>query len=62
LGGEEVTGGRNEPLPQRYRIRVRGHLGETIRSAFAAVQARASGADTELTARGHMVSPFAVGE
>ena len=49
LGGERVTGGRNEPRPHRYRIRVRGRLGETIRSAFPALQARASGADTVLT-------------
>ena len=44
-----MTGARNEPLPQRYRIRVRGRLGETMRSAFPALQARASGADTVLT-------------
>jgi hypothetical protein len=49
LGGEQVTSGRDEPPPQRYRIRVRGRLGETIRSAFPALQARASGADTVLT-------------
>jgi len=33
----------------RYRIRVRGRLGETIRSAFPALQAHASGGDTVLT-------------
>jgi hypothetical protein len=44
-----VTGGRNEPPPHRYRIRVRGRLGETIRSAFPALQARARGGDTVLT-------------
>jgi hypothetical protein len=44
-----VTSGHNDPPPQRYRIRVRGRLGETIRSAFPALQARASGADTVLT-------------
>jgi hypothetical protein len=32
-----------------YRISVRGHLGETILSAFPALQARRSGADTVLT-------------
>ena len=31
------------------RIRVRGRLGQTIRSAFPALQARASGGDTVLT-------------
>jgi hypothetical protein len=44
-----VTGVRNDPPPHRYRIRVRGRLGETIRYAFPALQARASGGDTVLT-------------
>ena len=48
-GGEHVTGPRNDPPPHRYRIRVRGHLGQTICSAFPALQARASGGDTVLT-------------
>jgi len=48
-GGEHVTGGCTGPPPHRYRIRVRGPLGETIRSAFPALQARASGGDTVLT-------------
>jgi hypothetical protein len=47
--GENVTGAHNDPRPHRYRIRVRGRLGETIRSAFPALQARASGGDTVLT-------------
>ena len=34
---------------QRYQIRVRGRLGQTIRSAFPALQARAEGGDTVLT-------------
>ena len=49
VGGEHVTGARNDPLPYRYRIRVRGSLGQTIRGAFPALQARASGGDTVLT-------------
>jgi hypothetical protein len=49
VGGEHVTGARDDPPPHRYRIRVRGHLGETMRSAFPALQARASGGDTVLT-------------
>lgn len=35
--------------PQRYEIRVSGQLGETIRSAFPALRARADGGDTVLT-------------
>jgi hypothetical protein len=34
---------------QRYQIRVRGQLGQTIRSAFPALRARAEGGDTVLT-------------
>ena len=48
-GGEDVTGARHDPPPHRYRIRVRGRLGETICSAFPALQAQASGGDTVLT-------------
>ena len=33
----------------QYRIRVHGHLGATIRSAFPTLQAQASGRDTVLT-------------
>ena len=44
-----MTGTRNDRPPHRYRIRVRGRLGQTIRCAFPALQARASGGDTELT-------------
>ena len=33
----------------RYQIRVRGRLGQTIRSAFPALRARADGGDTVLT-------------
>lgn len=44
-----MTSARNNPPPHRYRIRIRGHLGQTIRCAFPALQARASGGDTVLT-------------
>ena len=40
---------QREPWPQQYQIRVRGRLGETIRSAFPALRARAEGGDTVLT-------------
>jgi hypothetical protein len=35
--------------PVRYRIRVRGGLGRTIRAAFPALRAQAQGQDTVLT-------------
>jgi hypothetical protein len=48
-------GDADEPAPeagaarrQQYQIRVRGQLGETIRSAFPALRARAEGGDTVL--------------
>src|SRR5262245_51673667 len=44
-----MTGADNDPPPHRYRIRVRGHLGETMRSAFPTLEARARGGDTVLT-------------
>jgi hypothetical protein len=44
-----LTGRYHSPRPRRYEIRVRGRLGETIRSAFPALQARARGDDTVLT-------------
>jgi hypothetical protein len=47
--GENVTAERGDPPPYRYCIRVRGRLGETICSAFPALQAQASGGDTVLT-------------
>ena len=42
-------GAHRESLPQRYQIRVRGRLGQTIRSAFPALEARGDGGDTVLT-------------
>jgi hypothetical protein len=44
-----VTVAPDDPPPHRYRIRVRGRLGETLRCAFPALRARASGGDTVLT-------------
>jgi hypothetical protein len=49
MRGENVTGVRSDSPPHRYRIHVRGRLGETICSAFPALQAEASGGDAVLT-------------
>jgi hypothetical protein len=38
-----------DPTPARYAIRVHGHLGATLLSAFPALQPRRHGADTVLT-------------
>jgi hypothetical protein len=46
LGGEHVTGGSSAP---RYQVRVRGHLGETIGSAFPDLKIRRQGDETILT-------------
>jgi len=47
--GEKVTGAHDDRPVYRYHIRVRGRLGETICTAFPALQAHASGSDTVLT-------------
>jgi hypothetical protein len=44
-----VTDAQRESQPQLYQIRVRGQLGQTIRSAFPALRARVDGGDTVLT-------------
>ena len=49
MHGENVTGPHNDSPPHRYRIGIRGHLGETIRLAFPSLQAESSGRDTVLT-------------
>jgi hypothetical protein len=48
VGGWAVTGPHGD-RPYRYRFRIRGRLGETIRSAFPTLQAQVSGDDTVLT-------------
>jgi hypothetical protein len=40
---------QREAWPQRYQVRVRGQLGETVSSAFPALRAQADGGDTVLT-------------
>jgi hypothetical protein len=38
-----------DPAPARYAIRIHGHLGATVLSAFPALVSRQHGADTVLT-------------
>jgi hypothetical protein len=47
--GRIVRDQRPEPVSPRYEIRVRGRLGETMRSAFPTMQAETRGKDTVLT-------------
>jgi hypothetical protein len=44
-----MTGKHPGPQPQRYEIRVRGHLGETICSAFPGLRAQVRSDHTVLT-------------
>jgi hypothetical protein len=44
-----VTSAHSGPKPPKYEIYVRGHLGETPRFAFPALQTQARGEDTLLT-------------
>jgi hypothetical protein len=48
MDGRHMTGAHRGQQPRRYEIRVCGRLGETIRSAFPALQARTRGEDTVL--------------
>jgi hypothetical protein len=41
--------GRMDPAPARYAIRINGHLGATVLSAFPAMVPRRHGAHTVLT-------------
>jgi hypothetical protein len=44
-----VTGEQRESQAQLYQIRVRGRLGQTIRSAFPTLRAQVDSGDTVLT-------------
>jgi hypothetical protein len=44
-----VTGEQRESQALLYQIRVRGRLGQTIRSAFPTLRAQVAGGDTVLT-------------
>ena len=44
-----MTHGVIDPTPIRYAIRIHGHLGATVLSAFPALMWRRHGADTVLT-------------
>jgi hypothetical protein len=49
MTGDHVTRTRNGPPPRQYEIFVRGHLGETMCSAFPAMRVQRRGGDTVLT-------------
>jgi hypothetical protein len=46
---DDGTSAHSGPQQRRYEIWVRGHLGETMRSAFPALRAQPRGEDTVLT-------------
>ena len=49
MTSDKVTSAHGGPQPQRYEIWVRGHLGDTMRSAFPALRAQPRGDNTALT-------------
>ena len=46
---DDAASAHDGSQPRRYEIWVRGHLGETMRSAFPALRAQPRGQDTVLT-------------
>jgi hypothetical protein len=48
MGAGPMTGAQGDLPPQRYEIRVRGHLGATMRHAFPALHAEIQDSDTLL--------------
>ena len=49
MTNDNATTAHDGSQPGRYEIWVRGHLGETMRSAFPALRAQPRGEDTALT-------------
>jgi hypothetical protein len=49
MRADQASGARQDPQPQCYQISVRGRLGQMMRAAFPALQARTRGEDTTLT-------------
>ena len=49
MTSDGVTSAHGRPQPPWYEIWVRGHLGETLQSAFPALQAQIRGGNTVLT-------------
>jgi len=50
MTSDNMTSAGDGPQSRRYEIWVRGHLGETMRSAFPGPRAQPRGQDTVLTA------------
>jgi hypothetical protein len=48
MRGNQASGARRDPQPQRYQISVRGRLGQTMCAAFPLLQARTDGDQTVL--------------
>ena len=49
MTSDNVTSAHSGPQSRQYAIYVRGHLGETMRSAFPSLRAQPRGEDTVLT-------------